>query len=96
MPNSSSADVMVTDASIPNQPRAACDVSPDNLSHECALRASRPPSFARNVTLEHTFGLEQAISTCILGGRRYAGGGMEARRRSRVKVKWAMLADYFE
>ena len=48
------AKVMVTYASIPNQPRGACDVDPGSLTPQCAIRASKPPSFARNVTLEHT------------------------------------------
>ena len=47
---------MVTEESIPSQPPGACDISADDLGNECALRAFRQTSFARNGSFEHTFG----------------------------------------
>ena len=85
--NPTSTNVIVTEASIPSQPPGVCDVGADNLGNECALRAFRQASFARTGTFEHTCGQTQAISNCVTAGRRYAAG-MEARRRSRARVKW--------
>ncbi len=71
----------------PESTTGVCDISADNLGKECALRTFRQTSFARNGTFEHTFGQTQAISSCVTAERRYAAG-MEARRRSRARVKW--------
>jgi len=78
---------MVTEASIPSQPLGVCDISADNLGNECALWAFRQTSVASNGTFAHTFGQTQAISTGVTAGRRYAAE-VEARRRSRARVKW--------
>ena len=49
-----SANVMVTEASIPSQLPGVCNIGADNLGNECALRVFRQTSFARNGTFEHT------------------------------------------
>ena len=60
-PDPTNADVMVTDASISNQPPGACEVSLGNLAHECAIRASRPPFLARKRPFVPISGSKQAI-----------------------------------
>ena len=61
--------MMVTDASISNQPPGACDVSPGNLAHECAIRASRPPFLARKQSFVSIFAPKKVIWACISRGR---------------------------
>jgi hypothetical protein len=46
-PDPISTDMMVTDASTPNEPSRTCNISPVNLGHECAIRASGPQFLAR-------------------------------------------------
>ena len=60
--------MMVTDASISNQPPGACDVSPGNLAHECAIRASRPPFLARKQSFVPILAPKQGIWAYILAG----------------------------
>ena len=67
-PDPTSTDMMVTDASISNQPPGACDVSPGNLAHECAIRASRPPFLAREQPFVPICGSMQATWPRILPG----------------------------
>ena len=68
MEKATGTDMMVTDASISNQPPEACDVSPGNLAQECAIRVFRPPFLSRKQPLVPIFAPKQAIWTCILGG----------------------------